>query len=121
MKNKTIFKIFNNLHNIDSDQIYKDIMNVFVGFSTFFTLLRKETSLLACPLPETKVISDKLCIFPWKKHTPFPLLLGVQYRKTQHMSVLKNKTRLSYYNVTTSLVDLVGLCWFKQNLAQKIC
>ena len=30
-------------------------------------------------------------------------------------------TRLSYYNVTTKLVDLVGLRWFKQNLAQKIC
>ena len=30
-------------------------------------------------------------------------------------------TRLSYYNVTTRLVDLVGLCWFKRNLAQKIC
>ena len=24
----------------------------------------------------------------------------------------KFKTRLSYYNVTTRLVDLVGLCWF---------
>ena len=31
------------------------------------------------------------------------------------------RTRLSYYNVTTRLVDLVGLCWFKQNLAGKIC
>ena len=30
-------------------------------------------------------------------------------------------TRLSYYNVTTRLVYLVGLCWFKQNLAQQIC
>ena len=29
--------------------------------------------------------------------------------------------RLSYYNVTTRLVDLVGLCWFKQNLTEKIC
>ena len=26
-----------------------------------------------------------------------------------------NNTRLSYYNVTTRLVDLVGLCCFKQN------
>ena len=26
-----------------------------------------------------------------------------------------NITRLSYYNVTTRLVDLVGLCWLKQN------
>ena len=25
------------------------------------------------------------------------------------------KTRFSYYNVTTRLVDFVGLCWFKQN------
>ena len=32
-----------------------------------------------------------------------------------------NFTRLSYYNVTTRLVDLVGLCWFKQNVAEKIC
>ena len=30
-------------------------------------------------------------------------------------------TRLSYYNVTTRLVDLVGLCWFKPNLSEKIC
>ena len=29
---------------------------------------------------------------------------------------IKNKTRLSYYNVTTRLVDLVGLFWLKQNL-----
>ena len=30
-----------------------------------------------------------------------------------------NKTRLSYYYVTTRLVYLVGLCWFKQNVAEK--
>ena len=29
-------------------------------------------------------------------------------------------TRLSYYNVTTRLVDLVGLCWFYKNLTEKI-
>ena len=29
------------------------------------------------------------------------------------------KTRLSYYNVTTGLVDLVGLCRLKQNLSGK--
>ena len=26
----------------------------------------------------------------------------------------------SYYNVTTRLVDLVGLCWLKQNLVKNI-
>ena len=31
----------------------------------------------------------------------------------------KQKTRLSYYNVTTSLADLVG-GWLKQNLSQQI-
>ena len=30
-------------------------------------------------------------------------------------------TRLSYYNVTTRLVDLVGLCWFLKELMEKIC
>ena len=30
-------------------------------------------------------------------------------------------TRLSYYNVTTRLVNLVGLCWFYKNLMEKIC
>ena len=29
------------------------------------------------------------------------------------------RTRLSYYNVTTRLVDLVVLCWLKQNLVEK--
>ena len=33
--------------------------------------------------------------------------------------VLLNKTKLSYYNVTTRLVDLVGFCWLKQNLVDK--
>ena len=27
----------------------------------------------------------------------------------------KRKIRLSYYNVTTRLVDLIGLCWFLKN------
>ena len=30
------------------------------------------------------------------------------------------ETRLSYYDVTTKLVDLVGLCWLKLNLVEKI-
>ena len=38
--------------------------------------------------------------------------------KTLKTEVLEN-TRLSYYNVTTRLVDLVWFCWFKQNLAEK--
>ena len=29
--------------------------------------------------------------------------------------------QVTIYNVTTRLVDLVGLCWFKQNSAEKIC
>ena len=37
------------------------------------------------------------------------------------VSELYKITRLSYYNVTTRFVDLVGVCWFKQNLAEKIC
>ena len=28
----------------------------------------------------------------------------------------RNQTRLSYYNVTTRFVDLVGLCYLKQNV-----
>ena len=39
----------------------------------------------------------------------------------EYSSEGKYKLRLSYYNVATRLVDLVGLCWFKQNLAEKIC
>ena len=38
------------------------------------------------------------------------------YSSNTRVSFLKDITRLSYYNVTTRLVDLVGLCWFKQNL-----
>ena len=34
---------------------------------------------------------------------------------------LLSSTRLSYYNVATRLVDLVGLCWLKQNLVKQIC
>ena len=30
-------------------------------------------------------------------------------------------TSLSYYNVTTRLVDLIGLSWLKQYLVEKIC
>ena len=33
----------------------------------------------------------------------------------------KYLTRLSYYNVTTRLVDLVGLCWLKKNVVEQIC
>ena len=38
-----------------------------------------------------------------------------------YLSNISDVDRLSYYNVTTRLVDLVGLCWFKQNLTEKIC
>ena len=37
--------------------------------------------------------------------------LDKQTYKQKH--VFEVNTRLSYYNVTTRLVDLVGLCWFK--------
>ena len=40
---------------------------------------------------------------------------------TRYDLALLIETRLSHYNVTTRLVDLVGLCWFKQNLVEKIC
>ena len=36
-------------------------------------------------------------------------------------SFLMIYTRLSYYNFRTRLVDLVGLCWLKHNLLEKIC
>ena len=60
-------------------------MNELFVFNTHLTLLRKEINLLAWPLPETKVFSVTCCICPWKKHTTLPLLLGVQYRKTEHV------------------------------------
>ena len=40
---------------------------------------------------------------------------GGMEEQSQQMS-----TRLSYYNVTTRLVDLVGLSWLKQNLVEQI-
>ena len=40
---------------------------------------------------------------------------------TEGFFLFLSLNRLSYYNVTTRLVDLVGLCWLKQNLVEKIC
>ena len=38
---------------------------------------------------------------------------------TEGFFLFLSLNRLSYYNVTTMLVDLVGLCWLKQNLVEK--
>ena len=51
------------------------------------------------------------------------VILCKQLKTVNEKSVpeLYKITRLSYYNVTTRLVDLVGLCWFYKNLTEKIC
>ena len=45
---------------------------------------------------------------------------AIQIHET-HLKSKDLRTRLSYYNVTTRLVDLVGLSWLKQNLVEQIC
>ena len=47
--------------------------------------------------------------------------LAFQFPTVKKTEKNKWKTRLSYYNVTTRLVDLVGLCWMKQILVEKLC
>ena len=42
-----------------------------------------------------------------------------KFRKKYLNKKISYKTRLSYYNVTTRLVDLIGLCWLKQYLMEK--
>ena len=45
------------------------------------------------------------------------IIFSINLGKIQKMYVMfESVTRLSYYNVTTRLVDLVGLCQLKQNL-----
>ena len=47
--------------------------------------------------------------------------VGGTFKQYEYIFQQHKTTRLSSYNVTTRLVDLVGLCWFRQNLVEKIC
>ena len=53
--------------------------------------------------------------------SPHPPLKKERKKVTTKGGKKIRKTRLSYYNVTTRLVDLVGFCWFYKNLTEKIC